>query len=133
MLKLALIAALLAPGPPSSASLRLLCTERQHRECSSETGCRTDRTTGTFSKIILPELVRVVEAQGSMQLCDGKTCGDISVVTARELEGGGWSVRRFPADLILIDGQTGFFTRSVLSNTSHTGEIAVSFGVCKRS
>ena len=133
MLKLVLVAALIAPAPPNSSSLRLLCTEKQHRECSSGIACRAQRLPSASLKIVLPELVRVVEAQGTMQPCDGKTCGDISVVTARELEGGGWSIRRFPADSILIDGQTGFFTRSVLSNGSHEGQIAVSFGICRRS
>ena len=133
MLKLVLVAALIAPAPPSSASLRLLCSEKQHRECSSGTPCRAQRLPDASLKIVLPELVRVAEAQGTMQQCDGKTCGDISVVTARELDGGGWSIRRFPADSILIDGQTGFFTRSVLNNGSHEGEIAVSFGICRRS
>ena len=133
MLKLVLVAALIAPAPPSSASLRLLCTEKQHRECANETACRAQRLTSASLRIVLPEVVRVMEAQGTMQQCDGKTCGDISVVTARELEGGGWSIRRFPADSILIDGQTGFFTRSVLSNGLHEGEIAVSFGICRPS
>lgn len=133
MLKFVLVAALIAPAPPSSASLRLLCTEKQHRECSSGTACRAQKLPSASLKIVLPELVRVVEAQGTMQQCDGKTCGDVSIVTARELEGGGWSVRRFPADTLVIDGQTGFFTRSVLSNGSHVGEIAVSFGICRRN
>ena len=133
MLKqLLLVTAMMAPGPPSSGSLRLLCTEEQHRECSSQAACRAQRSPRTSLKIVLPELVRVIEAQGTMQLCQGKNCGDVSLVTARELDGGGWSVRRLPADSLLIDGQTGFFTRSVLSNGSKGGEATLSFGICKR-
>jgi hypothetical protein len=134
MLKqLIVVSVMIASAPPSSASLRLLCTENQGRACSSQTPCRAQRLPSTSLKIVLPEMVRVVKAQGTMQECQGKTCGDVNLVSGRELEGGGWSVRRLPADSMLIDGQTGFFTRSVLANGAHAGDAAISFGVCRRS
>ena len=132
MLKLFLIAAILSAAPSRAPTFRLICKERQVGECSSDRSCQKHPSKNTLLKIVLPELVRVREAQGTMQQCEGETCGETWIVDARETEGGGWAVRHSATELALIDGQTGFFTRTKAASGPREGAVSFAFGICKR-
>ena len=132
MLKLVLIAAIISAAPPREPTFRLVCKERQHGECFSDTSCQKHPSRNTLLKIVLPELVRVREAQGTMQQCEGDICGETWIVDARETQGGGWAVRHSATELAVIDGQTGFFTRTTVGNGPREGAVSFAFGTCKR-
>ena len=132
MLKLFVIAAIVAAAPPHAPTLRLVCQERQHGECFSSSSCHKYPSRSTSLKIVLPELVRVRDVQGTMQQCEAETCGDTWIVDARESEGGGWAVRHSPTDSVVIDGQTGFFTRTAAASGPREGAVSFAFGTCKR-
>ena len=132
MLKFFVIAATIAAAPPHPPTFRLVCQERQHGDCSSVSSCHKYPSKNTSLKIVLPEVVRVRDAQGTMQQCEGETCGDTWIVDARERKGGGWALRHSQTDSVVIDGQTGFFTRTAAASGPREGAVSFAFGTCKR-
>ena len=132
MLRIILLAAAISIQTPATPTFRLICVESQHGECSNEFICQKHLSKNTLLKITLPEIVRITEAQGTVQKCILGSCGETTLVNARESKGGGWAVHRSPKDSILIDGQTGFFTQATIINGPGGGVVGFAFGTCKR-